>query len=478
MKFSRALDLHYLKKGRKVPLTLNGKILRFRPSRVVENQFGSVAVGELKTVAGRSAGFFSMSESVFNGEKAIVSTIRRSRREVYSLAMPLASSDTVPEDLNFLRDSVGQDEEMIHNDTPNNRQPAPQSLALNGAPNNEDGTRLDIAIFYTTDIKNQFGGIAALLAALNQGVEIFNTALQNSQVNGLTANLVLAQELPNYGTNLSTDQAHSQFRFIDGVIDETHAIRESVGADVAILYGNFGGGYNGLTSCPWITIRGLAAMSIYGLTFSHELAHCFGAGHLGDPPPYGAHSMLNGFSTILGSTNLIPYFSNPAVSYQGQATGTLLTRSGYLAFKDKALQVTKMMPRMNGQNSCNIETRGISEDNSSNVKGLLYANGSPSFGSQGFSLTLNTQMPLKSYGCYFGPAMTPSTPIGAIHVESPLTRVSFGVLDSFGKQTMSLPIRLDWVGQTLYFQCRYQDPLDTDGTGTATTNTLAITFCP
>lgn len=130
----------------------------------------------------------------------------------------------------------------------------------------------------------------------------------------------------------------------DSYMDEVYDLREAYAADICILI-NFETEFCGLARNiqvgadeAFCIVNVLCATGNF--TFGHEIGHLIGCRHdtyvdgQGIPYPYG-HGYVNvseGWRTIMGYNNLcsangtdcirIPYWSNPAVTYLGQPTGT------------------------------------------------------------------------------------------------------------------------------------------------------------
>ncbi len=129
----------------------------------------------------------------------------------------------------------------------------------------------------------------------------------------------------------------------DGQLDEVHAVRDAVGADVVVLLTDgkdaCGVGYiNAPASHAFAVVGWRCATGNY--TFAHEIGHVLGANHdranaSGSPYPYGhgyQFSLPSGerFRTIMsydcpGGCTRLNTWSNPDITYGGARTGDAAT---------------------------------------------------------------------------------------------------------------------------------------------------------
>lgn len=209
------------------------------------------------------------------------------------------------------------------------------SVKKTPSANADSGDRIDVLVIYTTAVKNSLGGDAQTRAFAQQAIDATNTAYINSKIRQ-RVNLVHAQETAmvetgNLGTELSGLRTNA----------DAAMLRNNYKADLVALLSNTtnncGQGYliggaggnanNGFT----VTSRGCA---VGNLSFAHELGHNMGSQHnpengTNSAFSYGYGHYVNGvFRTVMsyvdpcaqGCTRR-PYFSNPAVSFNGYPTG-------------------------------------------------------------------------------------------------------------------------------------------------------------
>jgi hypothetical protein len=201
---------------------------------------------------------------------------------------------------------------------------------------------IDIMVVYTAAAVTGAGGDAAMRARIDKAVAEINTAFTNSKIN-TSVKLVRAQQI-NYGEsgNLGTDLSRLAGT-TDGYMDDVHALRSTYKADlVSLIVEKTGTGLAGIgyVQTPVgsgfknyaFTVIGRQYAGSYN-TLAHEVGHNMGCAHdrLNSssagayPYSYGYRFTANSvqYRTIMAYApgTLIPYFSNPNVSYLGAPTG-------------------------------------------------------------------------------------------------------------------------------------------------------------
>ena len=220
----------------------------------------------------------------------------------------------------------------------------------------DDGSLIDVMVVYTPSARISEGGTAGMLSRINLVVAETNNAYLNSGV-VQRIRLVYAGEVNYTETTLSPDLDRLQ-NPTDGFMDEVHALRNLYGADLVSLWGNYpsGGGCGqsrtmltedlSFENQAFTVVDRNCAASNY--SFAHELGHNMGLLHddAGSPTsvtpegsPVGTMPIsinyargyadaTNLFRTVMAVTNIcpnctrIPYFSNPANSFNGAPTGS------------------------------------------------------------------------------------------------------------------------------------------------------------
>ena len=208
-----------------------------------------------------------------------------------------------------------------------------------------DGTpvQIDVMIVWTPRAESAAGGAAAMQSLAMNAVANANLAYTNSLVNA-RLNLVYdgRVEFVETPSNISGDLGALRGT-TDGQIDHVHTLRTQYGADVVSLIGD---GYRAAGSCGIGSLMSTVSTSFAGyafnvvdrtcavgnLSYAHEVGHNQGLHHdpsnAGSTPSYsyayGYQDPGGYFRTVLsyGSATRVAYLSNPAVSYNGRATGT------------------------------------------------------------------------------------------------------------------------------------------------------------
>jgi peptidyl-Asp metalloendopeptidase len=209
------------------------------------------------------------------------------------------------------------------------------TTAADGVP------QIDVMVVWTPAARNAVGGTQAGIESLIQSaVANANLAYSNSGVNA-QLRLVHAEEVAFTEGSISTDLT-SLSTAGDGVLDRVQTLRDQYGADVVTLLGN---GYVAGGTCGSGFIMGTPTASFAAwaynivdqscaagyLSYAHEVGHNEGLQH--DPAnsntapaypyAYGYQDPSGAFRTVMsyGSSQRVPFFSNPSVLYNGLPTG-------------------------------------------------------------------------------------------------------------------------------------------------------------
>jgi len=105
--------------------------------------------------------------------------------------------------------------------------------------------------------------------------------------------------------------------------------------------------------------------------------------------------------------------------------------------------------------------------------------GEPSLGVNAFSLTLASAVP-STNGLYFWGDAPNATPFfnGTLCVAPPVTRSPLQTIGPAGTLSVPIPVLVEDLGRTRYFQFWFRDPAQPDGTGVGLSDALRVTFCP
>ncbi len=227
--------------------------------------------------------------------------------------------------------------------------PAPTARPRQGdqgyatAPGDPRGI-VDIAVIGTPRVIAATGGAAGFNTFAQSAVDQTNASFANSGVTTRVRLVAAAATTTPESTRVETDLAAVRTPG-DGRFDDVHGIREATHADIVHLLvegdpSDPSGGYAYVgaraDTAFAVTHRDLATTL---MNFAHETAHVFGADH--DPatspnaplPARGYFYAPGRWHTIMSYPNacsaqagarcsVIPFYSNPAVAYQGVPTGT------------------------------------------------------------------------------------------------------------------------------------------------------------
>lgn len=231
-------------------------------------------------------------------------------------------------------------EHCVHaHHAPHEARPEPVGGARGGACE-DDGSLIDVMVVYTPSARVAAGGTNAVRALANSAVASANNAYQNSNI-ATRLRLVYLDEISyTEGTSFSNDLSRLRSTS-DGFMDEVHAIRDDVKADMVALINNNTGACgvaylmtnlsNSFRTSAFSVTRHSCAVG--NLTFAHELGHNMGSAHDRDNSSNALFSYSYGHRwTGTNGTlyrSVMAYspgsrrsqFSNPDVLFVGTPTG-------------------------------------------------------------------------------------------------------------------------------------------------------------
>ena len=245
-----------------------------------------------------------------------------------------------------------------------------------GAYQADDGSVFDVMILFTKPAQDSAGGIDDMNALVELAIIESNQVFANC---GITARLRLVyqskvgyQENGDFGDHLSRLAGTN-----DGNMDDIHAIRDAVGADlVALLVQD--GEYCGLAYLMTSLSTGFASSAfsvtnwgcaVGNLTFAHELGHNMGCAHDRDNAgsalfsySYGHRFFGNGgtqYRTVMSYSpgSRIGYFSNPNVNFDGTATGVNNSEDNVRSINNAAATIAQWRSERFGATSMLISLR-------------------------------------------------------------------------------------------------------------------------
>lgn len=206
------------------------------------------------------------------------------------------------------------------------------SLKSDATTTLSSNTPIDVLVAYTPSAASAAGNISGLIQTAEDET---NVSYQNSNVD-ITLNVVYEREV-NYTESGSFSTDLDRFlKVADGYMDEIHDWRDQSGADVCVLLINDAQKCGLAAAIPanesfeaFCVVHYDCATGKY--SFGHEIGHLQGARHQFQkdnevvPFPYG-HGYIFGskpWSTIMAILvpNRVQHWSNPAVFFNGFATG-------------------------------------------------------------------------------------------------------------------------------------------------------------
>jgi hypothetical protein len=211
-----------------------------------------------------------------------------------------------------------------------------------GAAASDDGSVIDLMVVYTPAARASAGGTAAMEALIALGEAETNLAYDNSQILA-DLNVVHTQEVAYVESGSFSIDLGRLAVPLDGFMDQVPALRDSHSADLVKLIVEEGDACGLAFLMPGNTpLFASFAFSVTlrecvspGYTFAHELGHNMGSNHAPQDPTFlgayeysfGYKNPSNLFRTVMaydcpGGCLRIPHFSNPAVNYLGNPTGT------------------------------------------------------------------------------------------------------------------------------------------------------------
>lgn len=226
----------------------------------------------------------------------------------------------------------------------------------------DDGSTIDVAVFYTANARSAAGSDMAVQTRIALGISETNTAYANS---GIAPRLRLVgaesttyTESGDLGTDLNAFRVQG-----DGLMDEVHTRRNALGADMMVLIvGDAAGGACGVAYVMTSLSAGFASSAFSvtaypcispNYTFAHELGHNMGSAHAPEDGAgqaslysysFGYKNPSNLFRTVMAyncpsSCPRVLHFSNPSVNYSGAPTGVTDQHDNERSINNAALTI-------------------------------------------------------------------------------------------------------------------------------------------
>ena len=179
-------------------------------------------------------------------------------------------------------------------------------------------TVVDVLVVWTPAAEHHWRGESSTRLAVDFAVAATNDALHRSGAL-VRLNLVGAERVDYQEEGIFTDFGRL-VRQSDGHMDDVHARRDILGADLVGLFGRFRGDYNrGVVGAEFV------AWADDWSVFAHEVGHIFGVAHEREEPAWGPGTYNHGFvdgrncaTTIMAygvrchyNGVFVPYFASP-----------------------------------------------------------------------------------------------------------------------------------------------------------------------
>lgn len=351
---------------------------------------------------------------------------------------------------------------------------------------------IDVMVVYTPLARQNAGGSVAIESLIDLAVLESNQAYVNSQV-VQRLRLVHQEELSGYTENGDFNTELNRLTDpSDGYFDNIHALRDQYGADeVAMIVDGTqycGIGWLMTTLWPGFESHGFTVTSKQCATgyysFSHELGHNMGSHHdHGNangalyPYSYGYRTPSGNYRTIMAYApgTRIQYFSNPNVSYMGEALG----------IPDPQPNAAENWRSLNNTNTtvaqfrCAIpEPYGSGKPTSLGGTPSLSWTNTPGAAANNFHVVVNGALPGKVGLLFFG-TQSNSAPFlgGTLWVGGTITRLPAKLTDASGSADFPFPLGAFTAGDVIYAQHWGRDPQHPDGFGVSLSNGLRIDVC-
>jgi hypothetical protein len=235
--------------------------------------------------------------------------------------------------------------------------PAPRATQPRSAPVATDkackqgskSTLIDLIVGYTPKALAEAGSVTQMRADITRAVALANDGLADSKVDARLrlVNIPPVSQVPAARDGVTQDLIKALATPRDNLLDEMMTYRDTYGADLVsvIAGGRAAGGLGYSPKAPSAKTANygynvVAHAALKNFSLGHEIGHNLGAAHdrttePNPPPPDGANGYFprsGEFSTMMayesscrkatgGKCGRINQFSNPALSYRGEALG-------------------------------------------------------------------------------------------------------------------------------------------------------------
>lgn len=261
-------------------------------------------------------------------------------------------------------------------------------------PCTEDGSQIDILIVYTPSALAGAGSLGAMQTLADDAIAELNGVLASS---GLATTAVLAglEETMFNESGSSSTHLKNLRDPEDGVMDEVHALRDTLRADLVCLFvenGSVCGIANiavqaGYTPRPDLGLsvvdRNCLGTSLY--TFSHEIGHNLGLLHDrdadpceltgADPAAHGYTAPMDAFQTVMSTNGVAPreaIYSSPLIDVGGVPAGVAGLSNNALVASQSVVAVSRFRDRdQDSDGVCDADQIAMDPSLDCNLNGVL-----------------------------------------------------------------------------------------------------------
>ncbi|MBK8180593.1 MAG: hypothetical protein IPK67_17190 [Planctomycetes bacterium] len=352
---------------------------------------------------------------------------------------------------------------------------------------------IDVLVVYTPLARQNAGGTTAIESLVDLAVVETNQAYANSQVNQ-RLRLVHQEELTGYAENGDFNTELNRLTNTgDGWFDHVHGLRDLYGADeVAMIVDSTqycGIGWLMTTLSTGFEDRAFTVTSKQCATgyysFAHELGHNMASHHDHGNASGALYSYSYGHRTASGANRTImayapgtriQYFSNPNISYQGEALGIpegqANAAENWKSLNNTATTVARFR--------CAVPAPyGTGKLNSQGARPTLSWSGTPSASANNLHVLVGGAIPGK-VGLVFWGTQPNSAPLsgGTLWVGGSITRLPPQASNGSGAADFPFPLAALPPGDVVYAQHWGRDPQHPDGFGASLSNGLRLDVCP
>jgi hypothetical protein len=221
--------------------------------------------------------------------------------------------------------------------------------ACDSVSEDDDRTEITLLAVYTPAAAAAAGS-GEIEALIRKAIDDTNDAYGNSRIPIRLA--LVRSAVVEYALTERIEDLRRLVRRDDGYLDEIHALRDELGADIVVLVvEERGATINAAVMADAATAFAVVHYGTLGapdFALAHELGHLHGARHTPDsdpnpdPFPFGHAFRNDSIKTIMstGGQRVLPYFSGPDQIYQGVVLGDSTLRNAAEALRLTAAYIS------------------------------------------------------------------------------------------------------------------------------------------